>query len=163
MRKTSEIKIQAVQHQIKFLKEGIDMRYIKILPFLFIVMFLLTGCKTAGSHAKSVQEANVADEKITVGIVQREINIGMSGSEVAQVLGSPNVITTDAERNEVWIYDKISSTNIYSESRSGALSALLIINEAAGASEITQRTLTVIIKFDNEKMVRDFTYHTSRF
>jgi len=78
-------------------------------------------------------------------------------------LGSPNVITTDAERNEVWIYDKISSTNIYSESRSGAISALLIINEAAGASEITQKTLTVIIKFDNEKMVRDFTYHTSRF
>ncbi len=163
MRKTSDIKIQAVQHQIKFLKEGIDMRYIKIMPFVFIVMFLLTGCKTAGSHAKSVQEANVADEKVTVGIVQREIYVGMSGSEVAQVLGSPNVVTTDAERNEVWIYDKISSTNIYSESRSGALSALLIINEAAGASEITQKTLTVIIKFDNEKMVRDFTYHTSRF
>ena len=31
------------------------------------------------------------------------------------------------------------------------------------ASSTSQRTLTVIIKFDEEKKVRDFAYHTSRF
>ena len=36
-------------------------------------------------------------------------------------------------------------------------------NRSAGAQSKTQRTLTVVIKFDEQKKVRDFAYHTSRF
>ena len=36
-------------------------------------------------------------------------------------------------------------------------------NGSAGAASTSQKTLTVIIKFDNDKRVRDFAYHTSRF
>ena len=43
---------------------------------------------------------------LTVGTVQREIRIGMSGADVAQGLGSPNIITTDDQRREAWVYDK---------------------------------------------------------
>ena len=38
---------------------------------------------------------------LTVGTVQREIRIGMSSAEVIEVMGSPNVVSTDADRNEV--------------------------------------------------------------
>ena len=41
--------------------------------------------------------------------MQREIKLGMSGADVAKVLGSPNIVTTDDERREVWIYDKFST------------------------------------------------------
>ena len=34
---------------------------------------------------------------------------------------------------------------------------------SAGARSTSQRTLTVIVKFDEEKKVRDVAYHTSRF
>ena len=34
---------------------------------------------------------------------------------------------------------------------------------SAGASATSQRTLTVIIKFDSDDRVRDFSYHSSRF
>ena len=33
----------------------------------------------------------------------------------------------------------------------------------SGATSTSQRTLTVVIKFDEDKLVRDFSYHTSRF
>ena len=33
----------------------------------------------------------------------------------------------------------------------------------AGAASTSQRTLTIIIKFDRDQRVRDFAYHTSRF
>jgi len=36
-------------------------------------------------------------------------------------------------------------------------------DRSAGAASTSQRTLTVIIKFDNDKKVRDFAYHTSKF
>ena len=34
---------------------------------------------------------------------------------------------------------------------------------SAGAASTSQRALTVIVKFDQEKKVRDFAYHQSRF
>ena len=99
-------------------------------------------------------------DRVTVGVVQREIGIGMSGSEVAQVLGSPNIVSTDEYRREVWIYDKIATDVVYSES-----SNTWIFGDAraSGAASRSQRTLTVIIKFDESNHVMDFAYHTSRF
>ncbi len=99
----------------------------------------------------------------------------MSGAEVAQVLGSPNIVSTDEERREVWIYDKISTEEAYSTSQGGVASLILVgltdvllggsggLSGSSGASSTSQRTLTVIIKFDENKQVRDFAYHTSRF
>lgn len=58
-----------------------------------------------------------ADRNLTVGTVQKEIRVGMTGAEVAEVLGSPNIVSTDENRNEVWIYDKISSQTVQTDTR----------------------------------------------
>ncbi len=139
----------------------------------FLTVFLLAGCKTAAQHKAEVQDDSA--DRMTVGKVQKEIRVGMSGADVAQALGSPNIVSTDEERREVWIYDKIATDQAYSSS-SGGISALILGfgpgiagaaggggNASAGASSTSQRTLTVIIKFDKEGKVRDFAYHTSRF
>ena len=132
----------------------------KYLLSIFLVL-LLAGCMTAPEHREAVQDTG--NDRVTVGNVQREIKIGMSGSDVARVLGSPNIVSTDDERREVWIYDKFSTDTTVSES--GGFGTLIILGSSsrAGSSSTTQRTLTVIIKFDKEKKVRDFAYHTSRF
>jgi outer membrane protein assembly factor BamE (lipoprotein component of BamABCDE complex) len=139
----------------------------------FLLITLVTGCQSAVVHKQQVQDDS--GDRVTVGKVQKEIRIGMSGAEVAQVLGSPNIVSTDEERREVWIYDKIATDHAYSESRGSAMALILgwggsaagggggSMSSSAGASETSQRTLTVIIKFDKEGKVRDFAYHTSRF
>jgi len=101
----------------------------------------------------------------TVGIVQKEIRQGMSQEEVAEVLGSPNIVTGDAENRETWIYDKISSEVYYSNESSGVgLLPALIFNysKSAGATSSTQKTLTVIIKF-KDNLVDSYSYHASKF
>jgi outer membrane protein assembly factor BamE (lipoprotein component of BamABCDE complex) len=131
---------------------------------------LLTAGCSATHHAADVREADDTD-RVTVGTVQKEIVIGMSAADVAAVLGSPNIVTTEEERQETWIYDKISSDVTYSRS-SGTVVGLIFGSAgggagagttSAGASASSQRTLTVIIKFDGNSKVRDFSYHTSRF
>lgn len=126
-----------------------------------LAVILVSGCATpSGGQA----------ENLTVGTVQREVRIGMSGAEVAEVLGSPNIVSTDENRNEVWIYDKISSQTVTTDT-TGAVAVLRFLSEVGpiGAStrsrseSSSQRTLTVIIKFDEDDKVRDFAYHTSRF
>ena len=85
---------------------------------------LLAGCQTAAFHKADVQDDST--DRMTVGKVQKEIRVGMSGAEVAQTLGSPNIVSTDEERREVWIYDKIATDRAYSSS-SGGVNALSLV------------------------------------
>jgi len=153
-----------------------NLRIGQILSVIWIGV-LLNGCMTAQQHYQDTHGAK--ERQMTVGTVQREIRKGMSGAEVAEVLGSPNIVTTDGEGREVWIYDKISTDVTYSRSSGGVIVGLLVgglsgdvlagggaggsYGKSAGAESKTQRTLTVLIKFDEQKMVRDFAYHSSRF
>ncbi len=128
------------------------------LYLLLLAVSLLVGCASASYHRQEVQDD--AGEKVTVGTVQKEIRKGMSGAEIAATLGAPNIVSTDEERREVWIYDKIASDQVFSTSEAGLK---FLTPGKSGAISTSQRTLTVIIKFDKNKMVRDFAYHTSRF
>jgi outer membrane protein assembly factor BamE (lipoprotein component of BamABCDE complex) len=121
----------------------------------------LTGCD-ATKHAMATQKALEGD-RLTVGTVQKEIKKGMSGADVAQVLGSPNVVTTDENGLEVWIYDKMATDKVYSEGSGGGSLIIIGGGQSAGSSSTSQRTLTVVIKFDKDKKVRDYAYHSSRF
>lgn len=147
----------------------------KRLAFLLAALAVLSlqACKSVEEHKAAVR--NDAADKVTVGKVQAEVRVGMSGGEVVGVLGSPNIVTTDEQRREVWIYDKFATESAYSTS-SGGVSALVLagignvlaggapsVSNSTGASSKTQRTLTIIIKFDDSKKVRDFAYHSSSF
>ena len=128
---------------------------------LFIAILsasILVGCASASYHRQEVQDDT--GDKVTVGTVQKEINKGMSGAQVAAALGSPNIVSTDEKGREVWIYDKIATDQVYSTSGAGLK---FLTSGKSGAASTSQRTLTVIIKFDEQKLVRDFAYHTSRF
>lgn len=135
----------------------------------FIVALLasisLSACQTAQYHTNDVKSAD--SDKLTMGTVQREIRVGMSSADVVSALGSPNMVTTDDQRREVWVYDKIATENAYSTSNvgTGGILSLLLIGggKSAGASSTTQKNLTVIVKFDENSKVRDFAYHQSSF
>ncbi|MBP5707715.1 MAG: outer membrane protein assembly factor BamE [Alphaproteobacteria bacterium] len=124
----------------------------KILFAIFLAMApLLTACTTGTDP--------VADEQMTVAKAQREIKVGMSSAQVVEVLGSPNMITTDDKRRETWVYDRVSSN--VSQSSSGVW--LLVAGASNAKQSSTQRTLTIIVKFDENNKVRDFAYRTSVF
>lgn len=145
------------------------MKILNVLSVAALTSLTVAGCG-AQHHAADVRAAEETN-RVTVGTVQREVRIGMSAAEVAEVLGSPNIVTTDDQRNETWIYDKISTDVTYSRS-SGTVVGLIFGNSAAGAgvgstnagsTSTSQRTLTVVIKFDENNLVRDFSYHSSQF
>lgn len=116
---------------------------------------------------------------MTVGIVQKEITKGMDQSQVAGALGSPNIVSKNRAGEDTWIYDKIATEASYSTDRggigsiggagtTGGNSLILGIlggsySRSAGAAARTQKTLTVIITFNDEGLVNDFTYHSSKF
>lgn len=122
---------------------------------LVVTALALAGCSSPPPPEK-------ADE-LTVGKVQGEIKVGMDAASVAAILGSPNIVTTDEQRREVWIYDKVSTDRVDQERSIGGTIIILGGGARSGASSTTQRTLTIIIKFDEAKKVRDFAYNYSQF
>lgn len=129
-----------------------------LIPLALLpVALLLAGCQT-----EQPQPAEKS-QSLTVGTVQKEIRIGMSGADVVSVLGSPNMVTTDDQHRETWVYDKVATESV-SRSSSGWVFALIAGGRSSSASSsTTQRTLTIIIKFDEHGKVRDFAYHSSKF
>ncbi len=149
----------------------------KFLASLLAVTIFFSGCVNASKHRTQVQDDG--PNSLTVGKVQREIKTGMSSAQVVEVLGSPNVVTTDEQRREVWVYDKVATETAYSQSgvgygagagAGGTPGSTLLLGglggswgKNAGAMSTTQKTLTIIIKFDEQGKVRDFAYHSSKF
>ena len=98
----------------------------------------------------------------------------MSQGEIVVALGSPNMVTTDADGLETWVYDKLS-TQVSSNSKKkgfnllgGAIGSKIGVGATAGSStsnsntSTSQKTLTVVLKFV-EKKLDTFTYNASSF
>jgi outer membrane protein assembly factor BamE (lipoprotein component of BamABCDE complex) len=145
--------------------------------FSLVAGMLLSGCMTPAEHQRALSSAQ--EREMTVGIVQKEIRVGMSQADVATALGSPNIVSRDSSGTETWIYDKIATEASYSRDSGGvgmlagaggmAGSTLLLggltgnYSRSGGAAGTTQKTLTVIIKFDEDSKVETFSYHASKF
>lgn len=111
----------------------------------------------------STTDYGLQEEQMTVAKAQKEIKVGMSSSAVVEVLGSPNMVTTDAEQRETWVYDKVSTNVQSSSSRNGVWLLLFAAGNHERQTSSNQRTLTIIIKFDKNGFVRDVAYRTSSF
>lgn len=143
------------------------------LIFLLPVVLIAAGCSTAPQHRADVQDDSA--DRVTVGVVQKDIYIGMPGSAVIAAIGSPNVVTTNEDRNEVWVYDKFATDVVHSKSSGGVWGIIFgpigsagsaafgNARQSSGATSTSQRTLTIVIRFDAERRVSDFAYHASRF
>ncbi|MEY3812819.1 MAG: hypothetical protein RI910_901 [Verrucomicrobiota bacterium] len=136
------------------------------IPVLMRIPALLLVCTAATMvgclNPQDVHNSVNSDDKATISVAnaQRSVKVGMTGAAVAEALGSPNILSTDEEGREVWIYDRVTSS-VRATAANGPLT--LFVGGSAAAAERSQRTLTIIVKFDKQGKVRDLAYHTSKF
>lgn len=128
---------------------------------LLIALVLLATLPLAACSGKKAETAR--EQEFTLGLVQKHIQVGMSQADVAEAIGSPNIVTKDSEGHETWIYDKIASQ--ISSSEGGGYWTLILVGGNWGHSQTqtSQKTLTVVIKFDRKSRVENVSYHASKF
>jgi hypothetical protein len=139
-----------------------------------VLAFVASGVAAAGAGEKEQRRADAA-RPFTLGVVQKELRPGLSQADVAERLGSPNIVTREPDGREAWVYDKVS-TEVEASSGSvglgglgaGAGSSLAgVLGVAAGrrSGKVTssQKTLTVVVRFSAAGTVEGFTWHASRF
>ena len=139
----------------------------KFLTVTFLLLFL--------SHCeKEVRHSPDNINKLTLGKVQQTLKKGMSQGEIIVALGSPNMVTSDANGLETWVYDKLSTeVNSNSQKKSfnllgGVIGSKIGVGATGGSSSknsntsSSQKTLTVVLKFI-EKKLETYTYNASSF
>jgi hypothetical protein len=131
----------------------------------------------AGSLAAHAGEPvrPAAEREFTLGLVQKEVRVGMSQADVAAAIGSPNIVTRGSDGREVWVYDKVASeARFKSRGIGGGVAgaatpgASLLLGVLGGHAQdesttTSQRTLTVVVRFDATGRVEVLSYHASRF
>ena len=135
------------------------MRFYKFINII-LVLLTITACST-GDNRDYVANKN---NSLTVAKAQSSLHKGMSGDEVAIALGSPNVVTSSKDGGETWIYDKVSTEETAASSGfGGGIPFIFGGSSGTAARSTTQKTLTIIVKFDSQKRVNDIAYHQSAF
>ncbi len=138
-------------------------------------MALVAVALGAVPAATAERDKAEAPRAFTLGLVQKALRPGLSQADVAERLGSPNIVARETDGREAWVYDKVS-TEVEASSGSvgvgglgtGAGSSLAgVLGIAAGKrserAKTSQRTLTVVIRFSAAGAVESFTWHESRF
>ena len=125
---------------------------------ILVALLLVVGCSNAPRETTS---------KLTLGLAQSTVTKGANQSEIIKVLGAPNIISKDKSDNETWTYDRISR-DTQSNSRTGAGFGALFGWVFAGgssssSSSMSNKSLTVIITFDDNKNVIDYAYQSLEF
>ena len=140
---------------------------LKFLTATFLLLFL-------GHCEKEVRHSPDNINKLTLGKVQQTLKKGMSQGEIIVALGSPNMVTSDANGLETWVYDKLSTeVNSNSQKKSfnllgGVIGSKIGVGATGGSSSknsntsSSQKTLTVVLKFI-EKKLETYTYNASSF
>lgn len=123
-----------------------------------VLIFTATSCNAGRFYDETYCET----KRLELGTVQKEIAEGMGQDQVAIILGSPNIVTADKDKKETWIYDKIA-TEVRQSGSSGFILFCQTGADYVSRRDVSQKTLTVVIKFNADKLVESISYHSSKF
>ena len=127
----------------------------------------------AGATSADESPVKAGEKQFTLGLVQQLLRVGMSQTELAAAIGSPNMVTRSGDGREAWAYDKVASETTHDGWRigggalgtaSGASAGILAIPFGAREKSHTrtsQRTLTIVVRFTTAGVVESFSYHAA--
>ena len=101
---------------------------------------------------------------LTHGNVQMNLTVGVTTQlEVVETFGAPNITTIDGSGREVWSYHRHASV-AKSKTKEGYWT-LVLFGESTTKSgfEKSSRSMLLIIKFNEQKIVSDFKSRVSSF
>lgn len=130
----------------------------KRLALSLIVALAMSAC------VQTPQPVTEGNSALTHGNVQTKIEIGQTTqTDILEAFGAPNVTTIDGTGQEVWSYQRAATVEQDSSNYNYWTVILAGSSQQASGFERTQRTMTLIIKFDDSAVVSDFRSRSSQF
>ena len=125
-----------------------------------LVVLAVTGCVAS----QPSQPVTIRNSDLTHGNVQMNLRLGeTTQADVLDIFGAPNIATIDSSGREVWSWQKSATVTQSSTTRDYFTVVLFGGSRNASGFEQTQRTMTLIVKFDEHKVVAEFSSRSSEF
>jgi outer membrane protein assembly factor BamE (lipoprotein component of BamABCDE complex) len=110
------------------------------------------GCS---SSEKPQQKSN-----LTMGTVKKRLVRGKTTqADIVQLLGSPNMVTKNSHKEEVWTYSRQS----YDSESGGFGGGLIVFGGNKAFSSGSSNSFDLIITFDKDDVVRDYSAVQSQY
>ncbi len=140
-------------------------------PIVAIVTvgFLVGGCTTNWQEPPPAEDSRIQRDPLSYGAVTAKVRKGeTTQEEIMRLFGAPNITTMNKNGEEVWMYDRVSSTTQSDgwseERRFSAFFGLDTFSAKQGSGRrSTTSTLTAIITFDLDKRVTDYSARATQF
>jgi outer membrane protein assembly factor BamE (lipoprotein component of BamABCDE complex) len=144
---------------VKYKSEFLNMKIVKIW-LLGVAALILAACATT----QDTSSPGTGTTPYTQGNVTMTLKKGITTQEqVANAFGAPNIVTQDTDGNQVWIYQK-DNVSVQSGGSSGYFTILVAGgNTGSGGYQQSNRTMTLIIKFDKRGIVKEFKSMSTSF
>ena len=111
------------------------------------------GCQSNSSP----QAPPASTNNLSHGAVQLRLKKGVTTqNDVVEAFGAPNIATRDGDGREVWTYRRHATVS--STSGKDAYFNILVFgtSDSANSAETSTRSMTLIVKFDEQAKVVDF-------
>ena len=139
-----------------------------------------TAPTTALSNSVAAPPNQRGASPLSYGVVTAAVERGKTTQlELIQMFGGPNISTTDGDGVETWVYERsVSQTDAATKTDNWQAAANLGVSfghaqlgvsggggsSGAGSSTASSfRSLTVIVKFNQNKTVKDYSVRASQF
>ena len=138
---------------------------------LIFCVTIVAVSSMAACTPHSTKPVTTRNSELTHGNVQMNLKAGeTTQAQVLDVFGAPNITTIDGSGQEVWTYQRAATVEQSASSRgfwtillTGGSAATAGQSQEASGFEQTQRTMTLIIKFSDMRVVTDFRSRASHF
>jgi outer membrane protein assembly factor BamE (lipoprotein component of BamABCDE complex) len=125
---------------------------------------LVGGAGCVQTPVQSTKPVTTRNSELTHGNVEMNLQVARTTQEqVLEIFGAPNIATIDGWGQEVWMYQRQATVTQSSSAKNFWTIVLLGGSQSAAGFEQTQRTMTLIIKFDEKRVVSDFRSRSSEF
>lgn len=124
---------------------------------LILVSFLFMSCSSPQTY--DTQKSNLSVGTIKKGIVENKT----TQTEILEMFGSPNLITTGSDGSEVWSYNKSSYDGAANSKSSGLWVLLASSSNSSVVSTSSTSSLDLIIKFNKNQTVKEYKVISSKY
>ena len=119
---------------------------------LILSMFTMQGVIIV---AEAGQKSN-----LTPGMAKAKIRKNQTNqTQLLEIFGAPNIVTKNKSGYEVWTYDKVS----VDKSATEGFGTILVAGVTKANYSSSTRTFTLMIEFDENEVVKDFSYRSATF
>jgi hypothetical protein len=130
--------------------------------FVLLPSLLLVGCMGTLPMGEPMSKSNLTSGQVSMTLKK---NI-TTQAEVVETFGAPNLVTQNADGEEVWTYQRNATVANATSNSSYATIILLGGSSKSSGFEQSSRTMTLIIKFKEIKGIKtvvDFSSRSSSF